>query len=80
MLDEMTEGYVPIAVRDDRSGNTVVSYNSETQEFLVSVSGKLAGPFKLNELKVLRENINDVIEMRGRYLFIKEYTLRGEKT
>lgn len=80
MIDKMTEGFKPIAVRDDRQGNTVVSFNTETREFLLSVSGKLAGPFKLNELRALRENLNDVIDMEGRYLFIKEYTSRGEKT
>jgi hypothetical protein len=80
MLDEITEGYVPIAVRDDRLGNTVISHNTEKRDFLLSVSGKLAGPFSLNELKALIENIGDVIEMKGRYLYIKEYDAHGKHT
>ena len=79
-MDEMTKGYVPIAVRDDHMGNTVVSFNTEERKFLLSVDGKLAGPFTLNELKALNENINDVVSMKGMYLFIKEYTARGEKS
>jgi uncharacterized protein (UPF0264 family) len=79
MIDNLTEGFMPVAVRDDHNGNTVVSFNTETREFLLSVSGKLAGPFKIEELKVLRENINDVVEMRGRYMFIKDYDVRGDK-
>ena len=42
--DQITKGYKPIAVRDDRSGNTVVSHNPEEGKYLLSVSGKLAGP------------------------------------
>ena len=72
---DLTEGFLPIAVRDDRAGNTVISFNPETREFLLSVSGKLAGPFTKDEIMALRENIGDVVEMRGRYLFIEEYDL-----
>lgn len=79
-IKDMTEGFVPIAVRDDLYGNTVVSYKTETREFLLSINGKLAGPMKLEEIRALRENLNDVLDMpRGKYLFIKEYTVRGQK-
>lgn len=79
-LDDMTKGFIPVAVRDDRAGNTVISYNTETREFLLSVSGKLAGPFTLDELKALTDNLGDIIEMKGRYLFIQEYDVKGNRT
>ena len=77
---DLTEGFLPIAVRDDRAGNTVISFNPDTREFLLSVSGKLAGPFKLTEIKALIENLRDVIEMKGRYLYIEDYDARGNRT
>jgi len=77
---ERVEGFKPIAVRDDRLGNTVISYNTGTREFVLTVSGKFAGPFTLGELKALKENLNDVIDMKGRYLFIKEYDQYGQRT
>ncbi len=75
----MTKKFVPIAVRDDCAGNTVVSYDVEDEAFLVAISGKLLGPITLAEIKSLRDNLNDVIEMGGRYLFIKEYDTNGRK-
>lgn len=86
MIKEVTEefdgaeDYAPIAVRDDRSGNTVISYSTEHRDFILSVSGKLMGPISLNEIKALVENLKDVIEMRGQYLFIKDYDSHGNHT
>ena len=80
MIEEITKGYTPIAVRDDRAGNTVISFNTETNLFLISVTGKLLGPLTLAEMKATRENFNDVIEMKGRYLFITEYDVHGNRT
>ncbi len=86
MLKEVTEdheaakGYKPIAVRDDIAGNTVISFSTENRDFILSVSGKLMGPLTLKEIKALQENIGDVIEMKGRYLFIKEFDVHGNET
>lgn len=77
MFEEVTQGYVPIAVRDDYAGNMTISFNTETNQFLVSTNGKLAGPYSLDELKIIKENISDVIEMDGMYLFLTKYTVLG---
>jgi len=74
---EAAEGYKPIAVRDDISGNTVISFNTETRDFVLAVSGKIMGPITMKEIKALRENLSDVIEMKGRYLYIKDFTVDG---
>lgn len=85
MLKEVTEdhkvaeGYKPIAVRDDITGNTVISFNTETRDFILSVSGKMLGPLTTKELTTLNLNIGDVIEMKGRFLFIDSYDVDGAK-
>lgn len=80
MIEEMIKGYRPVAVRDDFAGNTVVSFNTETRKFLLSVSGKLMGPIDLDEIKALLENLKDIVEMKGHYNYIKEYDVQGNKT
>lgn len=76
----MFEDFKPIAVRDDRNGTTVISYDQKTKKFLVSVSGEiLERPLTLKEIEVLRDNFNDILEMKGRYLFIKEYDILGSQ-
>lgn len=79
MIEKIIKDFKPIAVRDDYHGKAVISYNIETQEFLLSVSGKLMDPINLKEITILRDNLNDVLEMRGRYHFIKEYDVKGNK-
>ena len=80
IFDEVTRGYKPIAVRDDRSGNTVVSHNPEEGKYRLSVSGKLAGPYTMRELEVLRDNIADVIDMKGLPPhYLKDYDVYGEQ-
>jgi len=77
---EAAEGYKPIAVRDDICGNTVISFNTETRDFILSVSGKLLGPVTVKEMSALRDNISDVIDMKGRFLYIDSYDVTGAKT
>jgi hypothetical protein len=77
MLDELTEGFIPVAVRDDRNGNSVISFNPETRKFLLAVSGKLAGPMSLDELKALKENMVDVIDLKGRFIYLQGYDVYG---
>lgn len=74
------EGYTPIAVRDDIVGNTVISFNTETRDFILAVSGKMLGPVTLKEVEALTLNLQDVIEMKGRYLFIQDYDAAGNQT
>ncbi len=85
MIKEVTEdydpaeNYRPIAVRDDFSGNTVISFNPETRDFILAVSGKLLGPLTSKEMGALNSNITDVLEMKGRFLFTDGYTVTGER-
>ena len=78
-MTDVFEGYKTIAVRDDRFGDNRISYNPYTRDFMFCINGKPAGPFTLKELQGLRENINDVVSMRGTYLFIEEYAPDGSK-
>lgn len=71
------KGFKPIAVRDDRGGTCVVSYNPDTKEYFLAVGGKGAGPFTLNELKQLTANVTDVIDLRGVYIYIETYGVDG---
>ena len=77
---EIPEGYRPIAIRDDRMGACVVSYHHSKQRFFFAIDGKAAGPFTVNELKALVENLKDVIELKGRFIFIDEYDVYGKRT
>lgn len=76
---DLLEGYKTIAVRDDRFGNNIISYNPATKDFMLCVNGKIAGPFNEKELTGLRENINDVIHMRKNFLFIEDYLPNGQR-
>jgi hypothetical protein len=79
------QGFRPIAVRDDRQGKCVISFNLETKEFYLVVNSSTdkppvgAGPFTLNDLKQLVENVKDVIGLKGQYLFIEEYEVDGSR-
>lgn len=77
---DIKEEFFPIAVRDDLNGKNIISYNPQTKEYLLSISGKLAGPITLKEIEILQENLKDVLELKGRYLFIKEYDIQGNRT
>ena len=71
------EGYRPIAVRDDRQGKTIISYNMNIQRFYFVVNGSAAGPFTINDLRALNANIKDVIDLKGRFIYIEEYDASG---
>ena len=73
------EGFRPVVVRDDRMGTCVISFNIERKLFFLVVDGKGAGPFNLQELKALKENLIDVIDLKGRFIYLEEYTAEGEK-
>lgn len=73
------EGFRPIAVRDDRMGTCVISFHPERRLFFLVTDGKGAGPFKLNELKALVENLKDVIDLKGRFIYIEDYEPDGTK-
>jgi hypothetical protein len=72
------EGYLPVAVRDDRNGTCVMSFNPVTKMFYFSINEIAAGPFKLDELKGLKENIDDIVSMRGQFVFITAYDAYGK--
>jgi len=76
---DIFEGYKSIAVRDDRYGNNVISYNPTRKDFMFSINGKPAGPFTLKEMQGLKENINDVVSMRGNFLYIEAYSPDGTR-
>tara|TARA_R110000751_G_scaffold1590_2_gene5901 strand:- start:1928 stop:2227 length:300 start_codon:yes stop_codon:yes gene_type:complete len=73
------DDFVPIAVRGRTGQTSVVSYRAGSKEFLISVAGKVSGPFEIGELEVLMANIADVISFDGTYLYIKEYEVDGKK-
>lgn len=80
IFEEVTNGYTPIAIRDDRSGNTVVSHNPIEGKYLVSVSGKLSGPYTMRELEVLKDNVQDVLDMKGLPPhYLKDYDIYGRQ-
>jgi hypothetical protein len=71
------EGFKPIAVRDDRLGICVISYNHDLKEYFLMVNGKGVGTFNLRDLKSLKENLADVIELKGRFVYIESYNADG---
>lgn len=79
MSINIPKDYRPIAVRDDRMGTCVISYNHKLQRFYFAIDGKGAGPFSINELKALVENLKDVIDLKGRFIFIEDYNPDGSK-
>ena len=77
--DEITKGFKPFAVNDDRLGLVVTSYNPETKEYLICVSGKLLGPFKRAELKALVTHTADMLTIPGgMYTYLSSYDVYGE--
>lgn len=75
-------GFKPIAVMDDIRGNCVVSFNVETKEYFLAISAhgsnpKGVGPISLAEMEQLVKTAKDVIDQKGRYLFIDEYNADG---
>lgn len=80
MSESKIKGYCPIAVRDDRGGNSTVSYNPDEKKFIFSISGDvIERPLTIQEINLLKDNFEDIISMRGRYLFLKDYDLDGKK-
>ena len=74
------EGFHPIAVRDDRMGTCVISFSPSRKRFYLVIDGQGAGPFDIQNLKALKENLADVIEMKGRFIYITEYEADGTRT
>lgn len=73
------KGYVPIAVRDDRGGNCVISYNTSTRKYFLVINGSGAGPFSLPDMRQMVENMKDVIDLKGRYIYIEDYAADGTR-
>jgi hypothetical protein len=76
--DPIPEGYLPVAVRDDRHGTNIMSFNPVTKMFYFSINGIAAGPFKLDELQSLKENVDDIASMKGHFIFITAYDSYGK--
>lgn len=76
---DLYEGFKPIAVRDDRHGRCVISYHPDKKLYLLVIDNKPAGPFTLRELEALDANVKDVLDLKGRYIYIDSYTAEGEK-
>ena len=73
------KGFVPIAVRDDRGGNCVISYNTLNKKYFLVINGHGAGPFTLPDMKQMVENMKDVIDLKGRYIYIEDYDVDGTR-
>jgi hypothetical protein len=76
---DFPEGFKPIAVRDDRLGTTVISYNPDTKEYILVVGEHSMGPLKKIDLKCLLENVKDVIDHEGHFIYIEEYGVDGSR-
>jgi hypothetical protein len=79
MTVEIPDRFKPVAVRDDRLGTTVVSFDPDTKEFFIVVNGKQMGPLMLADIKCLRENLNDIIDLKGRFVYIESYNPDGSQ-
>lgn len=77
---EVPVGFAAIAVRDDRQGRCIISYNRDIKTFYFSVNGSAAGPFTEKDLRQLMENIKDVLSMKGNFLYIEGYDSQGNKS
>jgi len=71
------EEFKPVAVRDDQFGTNVISFNPDTKTFYLVVNGVSMGPLDMRDLKGLKENICDVIDLKGRFVFIESYNADG---
>jgi len=67
------KGYKLIAVRQERFGTNEIYFHAELKRFVIYMNSKMSPPFTLDELKVIKENIDDVISMRGSYNYIEDY-------
>ena len=76
-LEKIEKAYKPVAIRKNGLGNCVISYNTDDKSFIVSVNGKLSGPFVLGEIEAIRDNFSDLLEMRGMYLFMSHFDIYG---
>lgn len=72
-------GFTPIAVRDDKLGTTVISYNPDRKEYFIVVNDRTMGPLKKADLECLIENVKDVLDHKGPYLYIEEYAPDGQR-
>jgi hypothetical protein len=73
------DGFLPIAVRDDNLGTTVISYNPDRKEFFLVVNERAMGPLVKSDLECLIENIKDVLSHKGHYCYISEYLPDGQR-
>jgi hypothetical protein len=73
------QGYSPIAVRDDRGGNCVISFNPAKKSYFMVINGQGCGPLSLEDMKQMVENMKDVIELKGMYVYIQDYDADGTK-
>ena len=73
------KGFRPIAVRDDRMGNCVISYHIGKKQYYVAINGQGMGPINLNDMRQLIENMKDVVDLKGRYIYIEDYNADGSQ-
>jgi hypothetical protein len=69
-MTTIPQGYLPVAVRDDRYGKCRVYHHPSINSYFLSVNGKILGPLNVAELRNIRENVDDVLELRGRYVYL----------
>lgn len=78
-INDMEEQFKPIALRANHLGTCVISVWPDEKQFIVSVNGTVAGPFKLREIEAIRDNFNDLLEMNGQYLFLNDFDIYGRE-
>lgn len=68
------EGFKKVAVRETNAGIILceVFFNPKTKKFFLVAGDKSAGPLDKGQLNAMKDAIQDVIWMKGRFNFIEE--------
>lgn len=68
------KGFRKIAVRETNAGVLLceVFYNPDTRKYFLRAGERSAGPLDMGQLTAIKDAINDVLWMKGRFTFIEE--------
>lgn len=68
------KGFRKIAVRETNAGIILceVFHNSDTNMYFIKVGDKAAGPMDKGQLMAMKDIINDVLWMKGRFTYLED--------
>jgi hypothetical protein len=68
------DGYRKIVVRENQSGFSLcdVYFNPDTKKYFIRTGDRLAGPMDKLQLVAIKDAINDVLWLKGNYLFLED--------